>query len=97
MDKNVDIPLQEHETLVDLLLARCEALDRKVAEYERVCTELRETVKKKEEEYEDLNSKFRIYKMSMSLKGGTRDSEEMRRYLSHMIKEIDTCIAMLNE
>lgn len=96
MDKEKDKVIR-HERLVMRLLSRCESLDRKVSELEVKCADLREQLTMKEEMYNDVLTQYRIYKMSMSLNGVTRDNEEVKKYLAHMIKEIDTCKAMLNE
>lgn len=89
--------IKEHEKLVNQLLARCESLERKVSVLTRERDAMKAALLGKEAAYDDLISEYRVFKMSMSLSGETQGTEEVRKYLAHMIKEIDTCIAMLNE
>lgn len=89
--------IDQHSKNVEKLLFRCESLDRKVTELTSEIDVLSSKLKEKEAAYDDLLSKFRIFKMSMSLNGSLQDKEEITRYIDHLVTEIDACIAMLNE
>jgi len=89
--------LSDFETRLRHLIYLYDKLRRDHAELERLLQEKEETLEKMRADYDTLNQSYADLKsaMTMSLDGG--DVHETKLRLSILVREVDKCIAMLNQ
>lgn len=59
--------------------------------------ELRSSIKLKENELKDLQSRYEHMKLAKLLVSGSEDSHEAKLKVNRIVREIDKCIALLNK
>ena len=83
------------ETNVKLLIKRKVEMEKDLQEsklaYEKLALELRSS----REEIEDLKEKNKILRIAGGTKGG--DNREMKLKINEIVREVDKCIAQLNQ
>ena len=89
--------LSDFETRLRHLIYLYDKLRRDHAELEHLLQEKEETLGKMRADYDTLNQSYADLKsaMTMSLDGG--DVRETKLRLSKLVREVDKCIAMLNQ
>jgi chromosome segregation ATPase len=68
------------------------------ADLRKELAELETVIKSKDEEIEALQNKIKILKLAQNISGEeTGEKTEIKRKINEYIREIDRCIAMLND
>ncbi len=96
LHERLDVLVQRAKKLVDenrRLESRNQILERELAEY-------RQKLADSGQKNEDLLEKIKIIKLAQNIGSGPAENEqvtELKRKINEYIKEIDNCIAMLND
>ena len=89
--------LTSFETRVRQLMLFCDSLKREKAELENALEIKEEALRKSEELIRDLNSRYDNLKVATMISFGKTDIKGAKQKLSGLVREIDKCIALLNE
>ena len=89
--------LNDFETSLRHLIYLHDKLSREHAELQQLLLDKEEALSKLRSEYDQLNQSYMDLKsaMTMSLEGG--DVRQTKQRLSKIVREVDKCIAMLNQ
>ena len=89
--------LNDFETSLRHLIYLHDKLGREHAELQQLLLDKEEALSKLRSEYDQLNQSYMDLKsaMTMSLEGG--DVRQTKQRLSKIVREVDKCIAMLNQ
>ncbi len=85
------------ETRVRQLMLFCDSLKREKTELENALEIKEEALRKSEELIRDLNSKYDNLKVATMISFGKTDIKGAKQKLSGLVREIDKCIALINE
>jgi exonuclease VII small subunit len=89
--------LTSFETRVRQLMLFCDSLKREKAELENALEIKEEALRKSEELIRDLNSRYDNLKVATMISFGKTDIKGAKQKLSGLVREIDKCIALINE
>lgn len=84
------------EKKVKELVKRYTELKRKNTALETELTELRKTVDSQKEAIKNLEEKNKIIKLAKSLADSNPDTAAMKQKINELVREIDKCIAQMN-
>lgn len=84
------------EKKVKELVKRYAELKRKNTALETELTELRKTVDSQKEAIKNLEEKNKIIKLAKSLADSNPDTAAMKQKINELVREIDKCIAQMN-
>ena len=89
--------LTNFETRVRQLMLLCDSLKRENTELEKALEIKDEALRKSEELVRDLNSRYDNLKVATMISFGKTDIKGAKQKLSVLVREIDKCIALINE
>lgn len=96
MDKDMKPDFGGLQNLVNQLIDRCETDKRKVMEAEKTIEVLERELRDKIEKTADLEKRIEALQVAGSA-GSAKDADQMKRHVSELIREVDRCIALLND
>lgn len=89
--------LNELKLKVHRLFGEIQMAERKSAVLAERIAELEQQKKILEEQMEVLTKKYENLKLARSLEAGYKDSRPVRLKINKLVREIDKCVALLNE
>jgi hypothetical protein len=89
--------LTNFETRVRQLMLLCDSLKRENSELVKALETKDEDLRKSEELVRDLNSRYDNLKVATMISFGKTDIKGAKQKLSVLVREIDKCIALINE
>lgn len=89
--------LTNFETRVRQLMLLCETLKQEKKDLERSLESSVKTLRKSEDALSDLTSRYDNLKLAKMVSFGKTDVKSARQKLSGLVREIDKCIALINE
>lgn len=95
-EDNIDIA-QLLEERISILINRYKMLKDKYSKLEEENRRLSDELEESNNSYSDLESKFNIFRLAMSVSGQTEDKTEAKRRINQIVRDIDKCIALLNK
>ena len=89
--------LTNFETRVRQLMLLCESLRNEKAELEKALETKENDLKIAKENIRDLTNKYDNLKLAKMVSYGEKDVNSAQQRLSRIVREIDKCIALVNE
>ncbi len=86
LERRIKILVNEHNTL-----------KQEMASIKKEKEELKELVRRKDEQIIDFQNKYKISKIVKNVRDGEADTSELKNQLSEYIREIDKCILHLTQ
>lgn len=90
-------PIESLKAGIAELLSRYEKLSRENAELRRELEEARESVDEQQNRIEDLKKRIDRLQLDLAFSNSSPDRAEAKRKVSKMLKQIDQCIALLDD
>ncbi|MCB9256545.1 MAG: hypothetical protein H6579_05390 [Chitinophagales bacterium] len=97
--KNYSSRLIAIKAKVNSLLGEIASLKNEIITLNNSNLALEKDLAKQDEELKDLNEKLKLLKLAKSISGeeSPKDKTELKRKINEYIKEIDRCIALIND
>lgn len=95
MSQNVRA-LEELDKSIQRLIDKCSRLQNTNEELELTVFNLNKKLNFKQEEICKLENKYKVLKMAKSLEGVSNENRDVKLKINEMVREIDKCIALLN-
>lgn len=89
--------LQHIEKLLLVLIDQYEKATHDVASLEQNVNELKSELEQKSHKIQELEGELRAARIAKSVASSTEDTELAKAKISTLVREIDRCIALLNE
>lgn len=89
--------LQHIEKLLLVLIDQYEKATHDVASLEQNVNELKSELEQKSQKIQELEGELRAARIAKSVASSTEDTELAKAKISTLVREIDRCIALLNE
>lgn len=89
--------LQHIEKLLLVLIDQYEKATHDVASLEQHVNELKSELEQKSQKIQELEGELRAARIAKSVASSTEDTELAKAKISTLVREIDRCIALLNE
>jgi len=89
--------LTNFETRVRQLMLLCESLRNDKAQLEKVLSAKEVTLKEAKENILDLTTRYDNLKLAKMISYGETDVKGAQQRLSKLVREVDKCIALINE
>ena len=89
--------LTNFETRVRQLMLLCESLRNDKAQLEKVLSAKEVTLKEAKENILDLTTRYDNLKLAKMISNGETDVKGAQQRLSKLVREVDKCIALINE
>lgn len=89
--------LQHIEKLLLVLIDQYEKATHDVASLEQNVNELKSELEQKSQKIQELEGELRAARIAKSVASSTEDTELAKAKISTIVREIDRCIALLNE
>ncbi len=96
MSDNIKTVIQEIDYKVRKLKHDLHLANKKLTDKDQVINELQEINKKQKEEIQNLHNKIKIIKLSKTIEN-KRDLTETKLKINELVREIDSCINLLNK
>lgn len=90
-------PIESLKTGISTLLSRQEALERENAELSRRLSQILDESARQQQTIEQLKERIEKLQLDTAFSNASPDRTEARRQISRMMKQIDRCIALLDE
>lgn len=97
MTADQDSQLKDFETRVRQLLLLCESLKKENEALRQSLADQQETGRQLREELRELTDSYDKLRLAKSLAGEGGDLRAARQRISRMVREINACIALVNE
>jgi predicted nucleic acid-binding Zn-ribbon protein len=81
---------------LDELFSRYSNLKTEIAEIKNGNEELKSALQEREVRIKELETKYERIKLSGALLGGGENTQEAKRKITDLVREIDRCVALLN-
>ena len=85
------------KTKIEELVSRYETLDRENTDLRTRLSRCERELEKKETKLKDLEKQIDTIRLKEAFLGTSEDRTQARRKVARLIKEIDACVALLNE
>ena len=95
--EKLGLSLSNLERRVKLLVNDYKSLKNEMAAVKTENQELKELIKKKDEQIIDFQNKYKISKIVKNVREGESDTSELKHQVSEYIREIDKCILHLTQ
>lgn len=82
---------------IQLLMARCDALQKDKSQLRQRVDECEQTISVLKAQQETLQIKYQRLKMAKALSGSDEEIKASKVRLNKLVREIDKCISLLNE
>ena len=97
MSNSIQEKFNKIDKKVNRLLSNYNGLKQHNDELIREKKQLKELVREKEQKIEELENKLKMIKIAENLPTGNEDKQQIKKKINTFVKEIDKCIAMLND
>ena len=95
--EKLGLSLSNLERRVKLLVNDYKSLKNEMAAVKTENQELKELIRKKDEQIIDFQNKYKISKIVKNVREGESDTSELKHQVSEYIREIDKCILHLTQ
>ncbi len=85
------------EENIGLLLSRYHSAKEQIENLQRENNELNEKLSAERNQKNELEERFNIFRLSTAIAGNPEDKAEAKRRIGQIVREIDKCIALLNQ
>lgn len=93
LNTSVETLTKKTESLLNAYVSKSEKLTAMEGQHQKLLTKVDDLTT----EVERLKEENKVLKMASALKGDSENVSETKRKISQMVREIDRCIAMLND
>ena len=95
--EKLSLGISNLERRIKLLLNEHKALNQELSTVKTENRELKELIRKKDEQIIDFQNKYKISKIVKNVRDGEVDASELKNQLTNYIKEVDKCILHLTQ
>ena len=95
--EKLNLSLSNLERKVKFLLNSHKDLQQELSIAKSANQELKEIIKKKDDQILDFQNKYKISKIVKNLRDGEEDASELKNQINEYIREIDKCILHLSQ
>ena len=95
--EKLNLSLSNLERKVKFLLNSHKDLKQELSIAKSENQELKDIIRKKDEQIIDFQNKYKISKIVRNIRGGEEDASELKNQINEYIREIDKCILHLSQ
>lgn len=95
--EKLNLSLSNLERKVKFLLNDFKDLKQELANVKSENQELKETIRKKDDQIIDFQNKYKISKIVRNIRDGEKDASDLKNQINEYIREIDKCILHLSQ
>jgi chromosome segregation ATPase len=95
--EKLNLSLSNLERRVKFLLNNFKDLKKELSNAKSENQELKEVIRKKEDQIIDFQNKYKISKIVRNIRDGEEDASELKNQINEYIREIDKCIMHLSQ
>ncbi len=95
--EKLSLSITNLERKVKILINEHKALNQEIGALKADNKELKETIKRKDEQLTDFQNKYKISKIVRNVRDGEVDTSELKNQINTYIKEVDKCILHLTQ